>query len=70
MAAIIQVMQDLCKEFRGVEFSHIRRQGKTPAHLLAKQALGVVDFIAWIEEYPSFLEQALAHDVRSFSNLQ
>ncbi|XP_075650029.1 uncharacterized protein LOC142620555 [Castanea sativa] len=45
VAAIIQGMQDLCKEFQGVEFSHIRRQGNMPTHLLAKHTSGVIDFI-------------------------
>ncbi|XP_065634478.1 uncharacterized protein LOC136069648 [Quercus suber] len=49
--------------FRQVEFSHIRRQGNTPAHLLAKHALGIVDYIAWMEETPCFLMQALTNDV-------
>ena len=56
------------KEFRGVEFSHVRRQGNRPAHLQARHALGIVDYVTWIEENPCFLEQALDHDVISFSN--
>ena len=63
VAAIIQGMQEMCKEFSGVMFSHVRRQGNQPAHLLAKHARGIVDFTAWIQENPCFLEQALIHDV-------
>ena len=63
VAAIIQGMQEMCKEFSGVMFSHVRRQGNKPAHLLAKHARGIVDFTAWIQENPCFLEQALIHDV-------
>ena len=33
------------------------------AHLLAKHALGIVDFFVWIEENPYFFEQALLYDV-------
>ena len=58
-------MQEICREFLGVEFSHVRRQGNRPAHLLAKHASDVADFTAWIEENPCFLEQALIHDVLS-----
>ena len=47
VAAVIQGMQDLCRDFREVEFSHVRRQCNTSAHLLAKYALGVSDFITW-----------------------
>ncbi|XP_075659121.1 uncharacterized protein LOC142629001 [Castanea sativa] len=68
MATIIQGVQELSKEFRGIEFSHVRRQGNNPAYLLAKHALGVVDYMTWIKENPCFLEQALTHDVISFSS--
>ena len=63
VAAVVQGMQEMCREFLGVMFSHVRRQGNKPAHLLAKHARGIVDFIAWIQETPCFLEQALIHDV-------
>ena len=56
MASIVQGVQELSKDFCGVEFSHVRRQNNKPAHLLAKHTLGVVDFITWIEEDPCFLE--------------
>ena len=68
MSAIVQGMQELCGEFRKVEFSHDRRQGNRVAHLLAKYVFGISNFIAWIEETPYFLEQALIHDLtNSFS---
>ena len=37
--------------------------GNKPAHLLAKHAISIVDFMVWMEENPYFLEQALHHDV-------
>ena len=69
VAAIIQRVQELCKEFCGVEFSHVRRQGNSPAHLLVRHALGIVDYVTWIEKNPYFLEQVFDHDVISFSSL-
>ena len=39
-----------------VEFSHTHRQGNRSAHLLAKHAIGIVDFHAWMEENPYFIE--------------
>ena len=60
---VIQGIMDLSKGFRRVEFSHIKRQGNRSAHVFAKHALGIVDFIAWNEETPCFLEQALIRDV-------
>ena len=52
-----------CNEFRKMSFSHVKSQGNKPAQLLAKQALGLDDFSAWIEECPYFLEQTLIYDV-------
>ena len=49
--------------FHHVDFSHIRRQGNRPAHLLAKHALDITNFSVWVEENPYFIEQALNHDV-------
>ena len=46
-----------------VEFSHTRKQGNKPAHLLAKYAQCIVDFITWMEENPNFIKKALTHDV-------
>ena len=69
VSAIVQGMQELCEVFRKIEFSHVRRQGNKAAHLLAKHAIGVSDFIAWIEETPSFIEQALIHDVTNLFDL-
>ena len=45
VAAVVQGMQDMCKEFHGVMFSHVRRKGNRPAHLLAKHACSIDDFI-------------------------
>lgn len=56
MKPLIAGMLTLCKEFRQVQFSHVRRQVNKVAHLLAKHAQSVVDFTAWIEENPCFIE--------------
>ena len=50
IASVVQGMQEMSKEFRHLEFSHVRRQGNRPAHLLAKHVSSIVDYIAWIEE--------------------
>ena len=66
VALVIRGMLMSCGAFYQVDFSHIRRQGNRPTHLLAKHVLGIVDYSTWIEENPYFLMQALIHDV-SFS---
>jgi len=67
---IVMGVMDLCREFRSIAFSHVSRQGNKPAHLLAKHASSVADFISWIEEDPYYIEQALIQDVLSFSRIQ
>ena len=53
--------------FRSFEFSHIKRLGDRPAHLLAQHAKSIFDFEAWVEETPSFLDAAIASDVAACS---
>ena len=48
--------------FRSFAFSHIRKVGNKPAHLLAQHAKFVTDFEAWVEETSSFLEAAITFD--------
>ena len=68
--AVVSGMQKMAKEFRLIEFSHVRRQDNRPTHLLAKYVFGISDYLAWIEENPCFIEQALIHDVISISHMQ
>ena len=45
VASIVIGMLDLCKAFRRIEFFHLKRKGNRAAHLLAKHAVGIDDFI-------------------------
>ena len=63
VVAVVLGMTIMCGDLYRVEFSHTRREGNRPAHLLAKHAQCTVDFITWMEENPSFIEQALTNDV-------
>ena len=65
VASIVDGMRDLCKVFRRLQFSHVKRKGNRPTHLLAKYAGGIDDFIVWMDENHCFLDQALSHDVLS-----
>ena len=60
---IIYGIHSSCHDVRKVLFSHVCRQGNKPAHLLAKHAISIVDFVVWMEKNPYFLEQALHQDV-------
>ena len=67
MAAIIYYSLSISREFRQVEFSHVRRQGNKLAHLLAKYVHDIDDFSIWLEEDPCFIIQALLQYVNNAS---
>ena len=48
------------------DFSHVKRQGNVPAHVLAQYAGKVEDYVTWLEECPSHIESVCAQDVRGF----
>ena len=60
---IIFGLSHLVRNFRSYGFSHIKRQGNIPAHLLAQHASGVESYVAWVEECPSLIEHACARDI-------
>ena len=60
--AVCLGMQQTSLEFHSVTFSHVRRQGNRPAHILAKFALSLDDSLVWIGEYPPCIVQALIQD--------
>ena len=47
---------------------HVRRQGNTPAHHLARHAKGLDNFVICIEETLSFIEFAVIQDALLFSH--
>ena len=65
VASLIYMIQAGSNELRNVYFSHVCRSGNLPAHLLAKYALGINNYSAWIEESPCFIEQALIQELPS-----
>ena len=60
---IIYGIQSSTLDVRKVLFSNVCRNGNKPAHILAKHAICIGDFMVWMEDNPCFLEQALHHDV-------
>ena len=42
--SLVSCMQELCGEFSGASFSHVRCQGNRETHLLAKYAMDIIDF--------------------------
>ena len=49
VASLVYGIANAARDFRSVNFSHVCCNG-IPAYLLAKHALGIVDYCAWIEE--------------------
>ena len=60
VAAVIEGMQDLCKDFRRIEFTHVRQQGNRPTHLLAKHAFSIVDCIVGLKRSLAALSKLLS----------
>ncbi|KAK7839286.1 hypothetical protein CFP56_018191 [Quercus suber] len=60
----------LVQGFRTFEFSHTKRQGNVPAHVLAQHATNVEDCVVWLEECPGLLESACWHEVTSLNNYE
>ena len=52
VATIVEGIHVLGSEIDVVNFSHVRRSGNKPAHILARQALSFVNDLIWIEEIP------------------
>ena len=63
VAAIVEGIHDLGFEIGVVNFSHVRRSGNKPTHILARQALSLVNNVIWIEETSCCIQQALIQDV-------
>ena len=64
VTGILKLVQD----FRTFAFSHNKRQGNGPAHVLAQLAVNLEDFVVWLEECSGCIEHACMHDVLSNSN--
>ena len=52
--------------FRFVFFTHVKRDGNRPAHILAQFAKQVGDFVVWLEETPNLIDDACSQDVSRF----
>ena len=62
---MIMGIRSAALEFHNVDFSHVKHNANSPAHLLAKYAKGIVNQCIWMENCPTFLELAILHDVNS-----
>ena len=56
------IHQQACM-FRACCFTHTKRQGNVPAHMLAQYSKFLVSYVAWLESCPSHIMQACAQDL-------
>ena len=59
VAAIVESIHELGAEIGVVNFSHVRRTGNKPAHILARQSQNLVNDVIWIEEILCCIQKAL-----------
>ena len=46
---------------------HVRRNGNVAAHLMAKNAITVLDCVVWVEDIPPFIAMQVSKDVSSMN---
>ena len=63
---IVTGIHNKLQNFRQHQMLHIKRQGNTPAHILARHAKRFDNFVTWIKETPSFIEFAVIQDALLF----
>ena len=54
---------DQMEKFCFVSFTQVKRDGNRPTHILAQFAKQVGDFVVWLEETPTLIEDACSQDV-------
>ena len=57
----------LSKQFEELRYSHTKREGDSLAHSLARYAIGIPEFLVWMEDVPSQFYSILQTDLSGFS---
>ena len=57
----------LSQQFEELRYSHTKREGNSLAHSLARYAIGIPDFLVWMEDIPSQFYSILQTDLSGFS---
>lgn len=63
---IVSGIHNKLQHFRQHQMLHVKRQGNTPAHNLARHAKGLDNFATWIEETPFFIESPAIQNAMLF----
>ena len=57
----------LSQQFDELRYSHIKREDNSLAHSLARYAIGILDFLVWMEDVPSQFYFVFQTDLSGFS---
>jgi len=60
---LLQDVKSLSNSFQFVGFSHVRRQGNTVAHALARRAMREQDLTVWMEDIPPDIHHVVQADL-------
>ena len=63
--AIVADIVKACLSCASLSFCFVKREGNCVAHQLAKYARSILDFVVWLEDPPSWLNDVLSRDVIS-----
>ena len=63
VAAIVEWIHALGSKIGVVHYTHVRRTGNQPAHILVRQVQSLVNNVIWIEETSYCIQQAFIQDV-------
>ena len=72
-ASVQNIIQGVLQKgqcFRTFDFLHFKRQENARAHLLAQHAQNVENLVIWLEDCPSQVAHACAHDVTVFQPIE
>ena len=63
MGLLVEDVKIYSSHFLRVLYSHVKRNGNSVAHNLARRAISIPDFQVWMENVPSHIVSVLHSDV-------
>ena len=64
---LLEDVRNLSQHFDELRYSHTMRKGNYLAHSLARYAVGIPDFLVWMEDVPSQFYYIFQTDLLGFS---
>ena len=63
---LLEDVRNLSQHFDELRYSHTMREGNCLAHSLARYAVGIPDFLVWMEDVPSQFYSVFQTDLSGF----